>query len=368
MKLTRIREIPRQRNGEAFYLYFTGGFRAARVDMDADEWIVEPVLIDGKPCSAGTLGRGQLQKLTKEHGFAPVAFHASGWDRGEYFSHWTPINPKHRNHLQRPSDLWSNIAIHLSSGRVDTLSRSSDPVTKGKIFDTLDAHEPKEAFAKFISLSLLSMDISIERVCEYYNEQLDNHMSSGDIDGEGASNTQDSVLFSHVHSFFLHLGAARDYLGAFLAAEVGLDPQECDSLARLVAKLRRDRPPTGALFDFLVSESAIAPHPNKLNGYSVGGWMEEVTALRNALVHKRPYGARFSERLGRAVLVSAEHGLARYVRDIHYGANSVGDALEVMLSHYVRSVTFFHDAALNTGCNTSMLTLTDQDLVSFAPR
>jgi hypothetical protein len=41
--MDRVIELRRQPDGEAFYLHFTGGLRAAKANKDA--WQIEPVLI-----------------------------------------------------------------------------------------------------------------------------------------------------------------------------------------------------------------------------------------------------------------------------------------------------------------------------------
>lgn len=85
-----------------------------------------------------------------------------------------------------------------------------------EIADALDAQEPVEALANYISLSLRSMDISVEQIAAHYHEQLVNHMAAGRVEGEGSANTTSQTLYAHVHSYFLHLGAARDYLAALI--------------------------------------------------------------------------------------------------------------------------------------------------------
>ncbi len=160
------------------------------------------------------------------------------------------------------------------------------------------------------------MDISVEQIAEFYNEQLVNHMASGSLEGKRASSTLDQTLFAHVHSFFMHLGAARDYLAAFCALRMGKDPQKVDSFARLAEAVRPEHFSADDLLQLLQARGYFRQKPTSSVKFELAGWMEEVTDLRNEFMHRRPYGDRFIEQMGFAQPVDREAGLYRYVRPI----------------------------------------------------
>jgi hypothetical protein len=207
------------------------------------------------------------------------------------------------------------------------------------------------------------MDINVEQIAEHYYEQLVNHMVAGSIDGQRSSNTQAQTLFAHVHSFFLHLGAARDYLGALVARRIGLD-EKIDSMARLVGELRESTLPDEPLLALLFGIGCISAHPKKPGKYTVAGWMHDVTAIRNELVHKRPYGSKFAERFGWVIPQQRDAGIYRYFRPLYLNGNAEQDVLDVVLHHYAQCTNLFHKAAKASGNDASMLHITDADVIS----
>jgi hypothetical protein len=209
------------------------------------------------------------------------------------------------------------------------------------------------------------MDISVEQIAEFYHEQLVNLMAAGIVDGRRSANTQNQTLFAHVHSFFLHLGAARDYLAALIAARIGKDPGKIDSMAHLIKALRAKDIETDALLKLLESRKFIQPIPDNTNRREISGWLKEASTLRNQFVHRRPYGARHVERFGHAVAVSPEMGLYRYVRPVLVKNDAELDVLDVVVSHYKQATALFQDAAEVSGQDTSILTITDKDIISF---
>lgn len=356
-------EIPRQSDGTAFFLHFTGGFRAANIGPDA--WKVEPVLSDGKPCVKGPVTTSEMNVLAKQNGIRAVAFHRIGWMDGQYHSTWAPVVPGKKNHSEGPSELWANIASNIARSRTKKFFDEIKEPSEAEIASIFDNREPDEALASYISLSLRSMDISVEQVAEYYHEQLVNHMAAGNVDGERSDNTLSQSLRAHVHSFFLHLGAARDYLGALIAYRVGFDHKKTDSMARLLEELRFAKAPKDALFDLMISSGNISQHPIKPSRFSAAGWMDEATALRNELVHKRPYGAKFNEGLGWAEATSKGSGLYRYFRPVELDGNAKKDIFDVIHFHYSKCMDLFLQAAKATGNDTTMIHITSEDVISI---
>lgn len=364
--MAEVIELPRQSDGEGFYLHFTGGFRAANVAKDS--WRIEPVLIDGKACATGPLTMAQLQTLAKQNGFRAIAFQRMGWMDGVYHSSWAPIVPGKKNHSEGPAELWSNIAGNFARPRATEFFEGNERPSEAEIVKALDDRNPVEALARYVSLSLRSMDISVEQIAEHYHEQLVNHMAAGRVDGEKYANTLSQILYAHVHSFFLHLGAARDYLGALIAHRIGLDSKKIDSMARLVGKLRQENMPNDALLGLLVTSGDIAAHPGKPGKFAVAGWMKEVTSIRNELVHKRPYGSKSNERWGWVAPTQKEAGLYRYFRLLDVNGNAKQDLFDVLHHHYARCADLLHKAAKVSGNNTAMMHFTDEDVISLEVR
>lgn len=211
------------------------------------------------------------------------------------------------------------------------------------------------------------MDISVEQIAEFYNEQLVNHMASGSLEGKRSSTTLDQTLFAYVHSFFMHLGAARDYLAAYCALRIGKDPQKIDSFARLTEFVRQRHFEEDDLLRMFQSRGYFRHKPNSSVKFEVAGWMEVVTDLRNEFMHRRPYGDRFIEQMGFAKPVDREAGLYRYVRPIML-KNAEEDVQNVILEHYREMTGMCHAAALESGNNLTMLTLTDTDVTFLSSK
>lgn len=354
--------LPRQPDGDALYLHFTGGVRAAKVGADA--WRIEPVLIDGAPCIIGPLTQEELQSLVATHNLQAVAFHSIGWTDGCYNSNWKPIIPGRENHVCGPADLWRNISSNYSRKRTAKHFADQPPRDLQEAAEALDDREPEEALAQYVSLSLRSMDVSVGQIMKYYHEQLVNLMALGKIKGELTATMRDQILFAHVHSFFLHLGTARDYLAALIAKRIRLDHARVDSMARLVERLRQPQLPADGLLDCLLSSGYIAPHPEKQGKFAVAGWMEEVTRTRNEIVHNRPYGSKFSERHGQVCSEDSGTGIYRYSRSFKMNDGTNGDVLDVIQHHYSRCASFFQQAAERSGYDISMMNITDTDVIA----
>lgn len=357
----QTKRMLRQPDGDAFFQIYSGGMRAAEPCDNA--WYVEPVLDDGHPCAKGSMPTAMLQAFFRQHGFTFIAFHRIGWHKGNYHSSWCPFIPGQTNHFQGPADLWSNVAGNLSRARTAGDLAAMVHPTHEQIATLLDNRTEAERLASSISLSLRNMDISVEQIAEFYNEQLVNHMASGTLDGTRSSSTLDQTLFAYVHSFFMHLGAARDYLAAFCALRIGKDPQKIDSFARLTDAVRPEHFNTDDLLQLFQARGYFRQKPTSSTKVESAGWMEEVTDLRNEFMHRRPYGDRFIEHMGFTEPVDHEAGLYRYVRPIVL-KSAEEDVQNVILRHYREMTGLCHAAAATSGNNLSMLTVTDTDIIS----
>lgn len=354
--------VLRQPDGEAFYRIYSGGMRAAEPINNA--WHIEPILDQGDPCAKGFFTTVKLGAFFRQYGFKFVAFSRIVWTKGNFHSSWIPLIPGQTNHLRGPADLWSSIAANLSEER--TQGRLADMIHPAhqQIAAVLDNRTEVERLARSISLSLRNMDISVEQITEFYNEQLVNHMASGRLAAERVSTTLDQSLFAHVHSFFMHLGAARDYLASFCALRIGKDPQKVDSFARLTDALRSEHFASDHLLKLMHARGYFAQKMTSLVKFETAGWMLEVTDLRNEFMHRRPYGDRFAEQMGFAEPVDRGAGVFRYVRPIVIGEVE-DDVQRVILRHYREMTDLCHATAMASGMNSSMLTLGKDDIVSI---
>lgn len=358
----KTQRVPRQTDAEAFYHIYSGGMRAAEPSDNA--WHIEPVLDDGHPCAKGFMSKAKLHAFFKQYGFTFIAFHRIGWYKGHYHSTWAPFIPGETNHMRGPADLWSSVANNIADARTaDDFAAMPQP-TREQIAALFDDRTEAERLASSISLSLRNMDISVEQIAEFYNEQLVNHMASGKLTGELLSSTLDQTLFAHVHSFFMHLGAARDYLAAFCALRIGKDPQKIDSFAKLTDAVRVEDFAADDLLRLFQSRGYFQQKPTSSVKVELAGWMKEVTDLRNEFVHRRTYGDRFVEESGFAEPVDSEAGVYRYVRPIVL-KDREDDVQNVLLSHYREMTGLCHAAAVASGNDLSMLTLTDADIISI---
>lgn len=359
----QTQELPRQNDAAAFYVHCLGGFRGAMAKDDV--WMVEPVLDEGKACRKGFFSKRQLEQFTIRAGLPAIALQNISWNKGQYHSSWSPIIPGQGNHLLGPAELWGNVAANITRRRTGAELRAMQNPTKEEIAELLDEKSEEERLARSISLSLRSMDINIEQIAEFYHEQLVNLMSAGLLKGQRSGGSQDQTLFAHVHSFFLHLGAARDYLGAFIAMRIGQDPKEIDSMAGLIRVLKQEHLGTDKLLDLLHAKGFVRPSTQNTKKWEAAGWLKQASDLRNQFVHQRPYGSRHAERFGWAVAVSEENGIFRYYRPIVDKDAVERDVLDVIAEHYKNCTAFFYEMAAQSGKDTSMLHLSKEDIISL---
>ncbi|MGR9422156.1 hypothetical protein [Rhizobium leguminosarum] len=356
---TALRWIPRQKDGESLCLHFTGGVRAARIE--GDRWALEPVLVDGRPASTGFYSRRDLEVMERSLGLVAIAFQHAGWQGGSYYSNWVPIIPGQKNHMLGAADVWRNITSQIGRQRRGHRLRQLVSPSREDVAAILDDQEPDEKLAQFIALSLRGLDIGIEEISTFYHEQLVDLMADGKLNGERTSGTLDHMLYAHVHSFFLHAGAARDYLGSLIAFRLGEDAN-VDSLTLLCKKLRSRHIGSDSLLDVLFDQGLVAESKQKGMWVSAG-WMKELSELRNLFTHRRPYGSLSCEHWGSAFSLSDTRQLYRYRRpfDIYAG----DDILDLVVRQYRQIIQLFHLLANVSGFNTDIQVLTDEDIVDI---
>lgn len=362
------RSIPRQPDGEIFYIHFTGGFRAGKVD--SNRWVIEPVFEGDAAQTKGYLSDAQLRKIVRIGGFRALGFQSSGWSKGEWHSSWRPIVPSEESHLLGPADLWSNISNNLFQATRAQRLRESKELDHASLSTILDDQTLEERLAQAISLSLRSMDLAVEAIAEHYHEQLVNRMYAGQVEGQRSSNTMNQNLFANIHAFFLQLGSARDYLAAFVASRLGMDSGhgKVDTMNALKGKLRAQHSGGDKILDQLTAKGFLLPQDGNPDRWEIAGWLKDITDLRNEIVHRRPYGSVHAERFGYAMPLRPDLGLYRYFRPIQLKDQSEHDLLDLICTHYRTCAGLFFDAANLSGLDANMMTFTDKDIVSLKVR
>ena len=210
-----------------------------------------------------------------------------------------------------------------------------------------------------------SLDTTVAQISLFYHDELINLLSDGSIDGRRSSSTRDQSLYALVHSFFLHLGAARDYLATFIAAELNMDTAKTDSMARLVDALRGPKTSGSAILQILEAKGDVEPIGTPSTKWEVAGWLKEASDLRNEFTHRRTYGHTLQEQMGRLQAIETNVGLYRYFRPISWGVGT-DDVFDTILSHYEKLNERFFAAAEASGFDTSIIHLTENDIVSVS--
>lgn len=351
----------RQKDSDGFFLFYNGGLRA--IEAGENAWFIEPVF-DGGPCAKGAMSRSDAHTFLQQSGFRPIAFQSVFWRNGVYGSGWSPIVTGRSDHMIAPADIWSQIAGNLATGRMaGRFERDATP-SRDEVGKTVDARDEAERLALSISLSLRNMDISIEQITEFYQEQLANLMASGTLDGRRTGTIADSMLYAHVHGFFTHLGAARDYLATLVASRRGMNTEKINSMSWLFEKLRLDDMGDDQILTVLVKRGYVGKKATSAAKAVPAGWLEEMTELRNILMHRRPYGDRFTEQRGYAVAADRQNGIYRYVRPFLMPDGSEADVLDLALHHYHEACGLFLECAEISGYDTGIRIITDADIIS----
>ncbi|MBZ9815749.1 hypothetical protein [Mesorhizobium sp. CA7] len=354
-------QIPRNPDGSAFSSIFTGGLRATQYERE--RWDVAPILEGRVPHIKGYFSTRELHGFLRQYGLTFIAFSQVGWSRGAFHSTWMPWTPGKTDHSVSPADTWSSIAGNLYRLRAAAEPPNSEPNTHDSIANLVDARTDPERLSSAISLSLRSIDLSVEAIADYYHEQLVNLMAAGSTNGELVATTLDQNLFAHVNSFLMHFGSARDYLATLCASRIGMDSR-IDSLARLVDSLRSDHLDKDPILAVFTTLGYIKPKASPSTKFEVSGWMQQATELRNEFMHRRPFGAKFHERTGSARTLDSEIGVYRYVRPIVV-TDAKYDLLDLIAKHYRKIGELFDKAATATGYDAEIPTFTDVDIISI---
>ncbi|MHC2574686.1 hypothetical protein [Rhizobium leguminosarum] len=356
-----MQALRREDDGQTFLMAWTGGVKAAQLDQD--RWRLLPVLHDRRPHVNGFYTQSELARFLGERGLRFVAFQQINWISGSYLSHWAPRIPGEQNYSLSPSDLWSNVARHLQDARMRPRRGEIQGLTAEEFEEIIDDASEAERLAQLISLSLRNLDTSVEHVASFYHDELINQMADGNIEGRRSSSMRDQYLYEHVHSFFLHLGAVRDYLAAFIADQIGKDSHAVDSMARLIDVIRARDIESSALLKIVQSSAYITPKDPPSTKWKASGWLDTATDLRNEFVHRRTYGQRSAERMGSLRAADREAGVFRYFRPIAL-ETSDRDVFDVIVEHYEKVSELLYRCAKASGHNSSIPQLDPNDVIS----
>jgi hypothetical protein len=359
--------IPLERVADrsSLVLHCIGGIRAA--DLGEDRWVIEPILAHDVACACGYYTKQKLHQFCVEYGFKALGFQHIHWTDGAYYSSWSPINPTKRNHLLGPADLWGNISSNLEKDAIARKLPKSAPVTRELIAAALDSRGTESRLAYSISLSLSGMDIAVESLSDYYYESLVDLMAMGRLGDRRIAFSRSQNVYPHVHSFFVHFGASRDYLAALVGTILGLSPKKTDSLARLVECIRPEHFSASPILELMRSRGLLVVNEHKPARWKIAGWLHEATEARNRFVHRAPYGLKALEHMSYADAVRQEDGIFRYVRPVVHDSGASGDILDLITNYYQSAVVFFDEAARLSGFDFSMATFTDDDIISIEP-
>lgn len=361
-RFDEMRPIERVANASGFLANWSGGIRATQIDEHL--WGIMPLLAGGHPCFNGHYSKSAMQQFLLERGLQFIAFESLSWTNGAYTSFWAPKIPGETNFLRGPADLWSSISSNIGQRRGKPQLEALTNPTAAQLAAIFDDRTEPERLSQSIALSLRNMDSHVRGIFEFYHEELTNLLGDGQTDGSNSASTRDQVLFAHIHAFFLHLGSARDYLSALIALRLGHDPLKVDSLAKLLKVINPSEETREPILSLLSSKGYIAKSNDNPSKFQQAGWLWKATDQRNELVHRRTFGDLFLERAGHLIPLDLDDGLYRYVRPLggKYPANDVFDAI---LEHYTNANDLFFNTAKIAGYDTSIINLTDGELISI---
>jgi hypothetical protein len=113
------KSIPRESDGSAFYVHWSGGIRTPQIDDS--NWSIDPVFDGTRACMKGFVTKANLFNFLRAKELHIIAFQSVNWQTGAYHSSWSPFIPGESNHREGPADLWAQIAGNLTSGSNLTL-------------------------------------------------------------------------------------------------------------------------------------------------------------------------------------------------------------------------------------------------------
>lgn len=349
---------------QSFILNFTGGIKAWQ--RDANSWSFGPVIYKGEPVMAGMLSMTLLQSAMKQMGLLPVVMEHVVCMDGNSTTMLRSVHPVKHDVPLAAADIWRTISGNITDARIKKFRSEHPGASSKEIMEVKEKYTPEENYSDYISDSLRSMDICIGAICTYYHEQLISFLRDGRKVGVRSSNIADLPFIANVHSFFVHLGATKDYLATLIAIRCGL-PKSIDAMNRLVDKLKWENLPDDAMVKYLVGNGVLSQKEGSEKS-KLSGWLNDVSNIRNELVHKRPYGSHEDEKMGyiRATVGLDDH--YRFWKPLHINGNSEQDTLDFISDVYHKTTRLFGDLALASGQDAQIPTLTDKDILELKVR
>lgn len=330
-KFSHVSPVDQPERAEAQFVYCSGGISCTRLQNDT--WLIEPISVSHVPSRVGCFAKDELAVVLADLECFPFAFEDLHVEHGAYFSSFRAITKNRSNHFETAAGFWSNVAGNIRAGSPSTL----------------DAQRLKIGqLSSSISISFRCLDAAIGAIHRFYASRISYHVLAGKTELE--ISLPDAELFASVHSFYLHLGAARDYLGALIAMRLGLD--RLDDLTRLLDKVKFDVLKQDELGKLLISRGLIIKAEAGQKPCQAG-WLKVASALRRRFVHHQPFGFSHKEKFGRVVAATNFSGGFKYHRSFSHSPLQNVDVLDYLGDTYVDMMGLFIDLARCSGYDTS---------------
>ncbi len=362
MPITRFATIEFDGDHEVTTVHFSGGVKAWTGGND--EWFFGPILHRGKPALAGVLRQSELRSEISQMKLVPIVYERRTSIDGATSVMWKTADPiKVGDHLTA-TDVWGTISTNLKQSRLDRFLERSPNASREEIVSVLGRSSPEERFSDYISDSLRCIDICIGAICSYYNEQLISFLVKGRRIGERSSSVADLPFIANVHSFFLHLGSARDYLAALIAHRCGLS-ETVDAMSRLIPKLSPAAISDDMILRHLLEIGYLATKDGS-SSVKAAGWLENVSKIRNELIHKRPFGSHQDEKYGQIEAAGESEGRCKFRKPIHVNSRSTSDTLDFISEIYRNTTRLFGNLAIASGYEAKIPIINRKDIIRFS--
>lgn len=362
MGITVVAPFEVEDDHQSFVQNFTGGIKAWQ--RDTNEWSFGPIIYQGEPVMAGILSQELLRTAVQAMELTAVLMEHHVCIKGESSTARRSISLLGRTDRLATTDIWQTISGNLNKARMAKFKKDFPDNTNEQWVSESNNLTQEESYSAYISDSLKSMDICINAICDYYHEQLVSSLRSGRKENQRYSSLADLSFTANVHSFFLHLGSARDYLASLIAARCGM-PDNIDAMNRLTDKLKWESLPDDPLIKLMVDQKILTKKGGAEKS-KISGWFEKVSDVRNQFIHKRPFGLHEDERMGWVKSAGGIAGHYRFCTPINLNENSdFVDALDYISDVYHKINRLFGDLALVSGYNVTIPSYSDKDFKGF---
>ena len=341
----------------------SGGIIIAK--LDRDKFSIFPILVDDVPAIVGPFSNIEKGDFSQRYGLSPIIVRQTYVIAGTAHESFRGFLFPDFLRKDWPNNLWGNIASRLYNDRVNKSHNADEMVNESALRLMHSARSEDENCARFISTSLLAIDQALGRVGLHYNERLCDHLRRTEGRGCRSASTSDVELGTHIHSFFMHVGAVRDYLARLIAHRLGFDATKIDSFSRLIGKTRVNHVSQDSMLTYLADEGLIS-RAEESTGYKVSGWLDAVSKDRNTLVHNRTYGVEYDERYGQVVPISRDHGVYAFRRQLVLREKTT-DVLDNLSDVHRKISKLFVDLAVKSGYDFTPRLITDDNLIHPTP-